>query len=83
MYKSTQLSQKGIQIPCVKVGYCLSRLRLILTDTTIVNENVLKKTGSMGIVKIDNQNIQVVYGGKVEEATRVLKNEMKIVKQKE
>lgn len=37
----------------------------------------------MGIVKIDNQNIQVVYGGKVEEATRALKNKMKIVKQKE
>lgn len=31
----------------------------------------------MGIVKIDQKNIQVVYGGKVEQAARALKQEVK------
>lgn len=63
-----------------EVDNCISRLRLILKDTKLVNEDVLKQTGSMGIVKIDDTNIQVVYGGKVENAARSLKNELKALR---
>ncbi|GGP11182.1 PTS transporter subunit EIIC [Oceanobacillus neutriphilus] len=61
----------------VEIDNCISRLRLVLNDTSIVNEALLKETGSMGIVKIDQKNIQVVYGGKVEQAARALKQEVK------
>lgn len=55
------------------IDNCISRLRLILNDTSVVDEAALKKTGSLGIIRINENNIQVVYGPKVEEATHALK----------
>ncbi|MEI2401509.1 PTS transporter subunit EIIC [Niallia taxi] len=43
------------------VDNCYTRLRLILKDPNAVNEQVLKETGSKGIIKSGN-NVQVVYG---------------------
>ena len=54
-------------------AHCATRLRLVLKDTSIVNEAALKQTGSMGIVRINENNIQIVYGPKVEEAAHALK----------
>ncbi len=56
-----------------EIDNCISRLRLVLKDTSIVNEAALKQTGSMGIVRINENNIQIVYGPKVEEAAHALK----------
>jgi len=61
----------------LEIDNCISRLRLVLNDTSLVNERVIKETGSMGIVVIDKQNIQIVYGSKVEQAARALKNAVK------
>lgn len=61
----------------VEIDNCISRLRLVLNDTSLVNESLLKATGSMGMVKIGQKNIQVVYGGKVEQAARSLKKEVR------
>lgn len=63
-----------------EVDNCISRLRLILRDASVVNERSLESTGSMGIVKIDKNNIQVVYGSKVEQAAQSLKQEIKAQK---
>ncbi|MEM5594938.1 glucose PTS transporter subunit EIIB [Niallia circulans] len=43
------------------VDNCYTRLRLILKDPNIVDEQTLKQTGSKGIIKSGN-NVQVVYG---------------------
>lgn len=56
-----------------EIDNCISRLRLILNDTSVVDEAALKTTGSLGIIRINENNIQVVYGPKVEEATHALK----------
>src|SRR5690625_741232 len=61
----------------LEIDNCISRLRLVLNDTSLVNENIIKETGSMGIVVIDKSNIQIVYGAKVEQAARALKNAVK------
>ncbi|MDY0394535.1 PTS transporter subunit EIIC [Virgibacillus halophilus] len=61
----------------LEIDNCISRLRLVLNDTSLVNESMLKATGSMGLVKIDKNNIQVVYGPKVEHAARSLKKEVR------
>ncbi|MPN06469.1 PTS system maltose-specific EIICB component [bioreactor metagenome] len=61
----------------VEIDNCISRLRLILKDTSLVDENLLKKTGSLGIIKINETNIQVVYGAKVEKAAAELKRAVK------
>ena len=61
----------------VDIDNCISRLRLVLKDTSIVDENALKATGSLGIIKINEKNIQVVYGTKVETAAHELKDAVK------
>ena len=43
------------------VDNCYTRLRLILKDPNVVDEQTLKQTGSKGIIKSGN-NVQVVYG---------------------
>jgi maltose/glucose PTS system EIICB component len=59
-----------------EVDNCISRLRLILRDTSIVQDKILKENGALGIIKIDKQNIQVVYGPKVEQIARIVKNNL-------
>lgn len=61
----------------VEIDNCISRLRLILKDTSVINENALKKTGSLGLIKINETNLQVVYGAKVEKAAAELKRAVK------
>ena len=56
-----------------EIDNCISRLRLVLNDTSVVDESMLKTTGALGIIRINDSNIQVVYGPKVEEATHALK----------
>lgn len=57
----------------VEIDNCISRLRLILKDSAVVNEKALKATGSLGVIRINEENIQVVYGAKVEKAAAELK----------
>ncbi|MHC5227702.1 PTS transporter subunit EIIC [Enterococcus sp. LJL99] len=48
------------------IDNCFTRLRLVLEDTNKVDERVLKSTGAAGVMKLDDKNIQVVYGPQVE-----------------
>lgn len=61
----------------VEIDNCISRLRLVLKDSKVVDEGLLKKTGSLGIIKINDENVQVVYGAKVEKAAAELKRAVK------
>ena len=61
----------------VEIDNCISRLRLVLKDTKNVDEKLLKKTGSLGVIKISDTQIQVVYGAKVEKAAAELKRAVK------
>lgn len=60
------------------IDNCISRLRLILKDTKLADEKKLKSTGSLGVIRINDENIQVVYGTKVEKAAAELKKAMKV-----
>ena len=46
----------------IEVDSCMSRLRVHYKDNSKINEDILKRTGSHGIVRIDDENIQIVYG---------------------
>ena len=48
------------------VNNCMSRLRVDVKDMSKVDDNVLKSTGSIGIIKPTDGHIQVIYGPKVE-----------------
>lgn len=61
----------------VEIDNCISRLRLVLKDSSKVDEKLLKKTGSLGLIKVSDTQIQVVYGAKVEKAASELKRAVK------
>jgi len=61
----------------VEIDNCISRLRLILKDTSVVNETALKATGSLGLIRINETACQIVYGAKVEKAAAELKRAVK------
>ncbi|MGL5328882.1 MAG: PTS transporter subunit EIIC, partial [Peptostreptococcaceae bacterium] len=52
------------------VDCCVTRLRVTVKDISLVNEDKIKTTGCMGFVKVDEHNIQIVYGPSV----NVIKN---------
>ena len=61
----------------VEIDNCISRLRLVLKDSSKVDEKLLKKTGSLGLIKVSDTQVQVVYGAKVEKAAAELKRAVK------
>lgn len=44
---------------------CVTRLRLVLSDAQIVDDDKLKQLGALGVVHLDEKNIQVIIGTKV------------------
>lgn len=44
---------------------CITRLRLILNDGSKVDDEKLKALGALGVVHLDDQNVQVIIGTKV------------------
>ncbi|MDQ0412293.1 PTS transporter subunit EIIC [Mesobacillus stamsii] len=49
-----------------EVENCFTRLRLVLGSIDKIDEAAIKATGAAGIVKINENNLQVVYGPQVE-----------------
>ena len=45
--------------------HCITRLRLVLADADIVDDEKLKQLGALGVVHLDHQNVQVIIGTKV------------------
>lgn len=59
-----------------KVDNCYTRLRLLLTNPELVKEDVLKnETGANGVIKKGN-NVQVVYGLKVNSVRKAVDQEL-------
>lgn len=48
------------------IDNCFTRLRLVLVDSKNIDEKTLKETGAAGVMKLDDKNVQVVYGPQVE-----------------
>lgn len=56
-----------------EVDSCMSRLRVVLKDGSLVDQAVLNKTGCTAIRVIDDKNIQIIYGttvGIIKESVR-------------
>lgn len=47
------------------VDCCITRLRVTVKDMSLVNEEKIKTTGCMGLIKVDENNIQIIYGTSV------------------
>jgi PTS system N-acetylglucosamine-specific IIC component len=63
----------GGQANIVNLDACITRLRLVLKDESVVNESALKKLGAAGIIRLGKGNVQIVFGTESE----LIKEEMK------
>ncbi len=50
----------------VEVDSCITRLRLELADTSIVEDEDLKALGATGVLRPNKKNMQVIIGTKAE-----------------
>ena len=50
----------------VKIDNCITRLRLEVNDASLVNEKGLKELGAKGVIKLNNNSIQVIVGTNVQ-----------------
>ena len=57
----------------VEINNCFTRLRVDVSDMSLINENELKQTGCMGVKIISDTHIQVIYGPKVDNIASKLK----------
>ncbi|MGL4849848.1 MAG: N-acetylglucosamine-specific PTS transporter subunit IIBC [Clostridium sp.] len=56
---------------------CITRLRLTLNDSTVMDEAELKKLGASGIIKLDAKNVQVIVGTLADPIVTSMKKIMK------
>lgn len=45
---------------------CITRLRMVVGDAGLLDEAQLKKLGAVGVIKLDDHNVQVVIGPQVQ-----------------
>ena len=58
------------------IDACITRLRLTLKDRRLIKNSELKSLGAMGIVKLGDNNLQVIIGAQAES----IANRMKLLK---
>lgn len=57
----------------LEIDNCFTRLRLVLRDANTIDEVALKATGAVGVVKMSDTSIQIIYGPQVEKIAREVK----------
>ncbi|MGG4661704.1 N-acetylglucosamine-specific PTS transporter subunit IIBC [Providencia vermicola] len=50
----------------VNIDACITRLRLTVKDTAIVNDAMTKRLGASGVIRLNKQNVQVIVGTRAE-----------------
>ena len=50
----------------VSIDACITRLRLEVKDSSIVNDAELKRLGSAGVLKVGTNGVQVIFGAKAQ-----------------
>ncbi|MGL6166738.1 MAG: PTS transporter subunit EIIC [Fusobacteriaceae bacterium] len=56
----------------VEVDNCISRLRIEVKDSSLVDQNLMKKSKPNGIIVPDKNNVHIVYGGRVTKMRNLL-----------
>ncbi|MGL5122982.1 MAG: glucose-specific PTS transporter subunit IIBC [Fusobacteriaceae bacterium] len=58
----------------VSIDACITRLRLEVKNTALVNDSELKKLGAAGVLKVGKNGVQVIFGAKAQFIANDLKN---------
>ncbi|KAI0990329.1 hypothetical protein GJ496_003992 [Pomphorhynchus laevis] len=78
--KHTVLAQKIMDIlgkdNIISIDNCATRLRLVIKSDLVVDENALKKAGTLGVMRPNKENLQIIVGPTVEFVADELKNLM-------
>ncbi|CNE97422.1 PTS transporter subunit EIIC [Yersinia mollaretii] len=48
------------------IDACITRLRLNVKDSALVNDNVAKRLGASGVIRLNKQSVQVIVGTRAE-----------------
>lgn len=56
----------------VNLDNCITRLRIVLKDASVVDVETIKRAGAVNVVKLNDTNIQIIIGTKVQ----VMKKQM-------
>lgn len=56
----------------VEVDNCISRLRIEVKDSSLVNVDLIKKTKPNGVIVPDSSNVHIVFGGRVTKMRNLL-----------
>ncbi len=59
------------------VTNCATRLRFELKDNSIVDENLIKRAGAAGVMKVGRKNAQVIIGTHVQQVADVVDEYLK------
>lgn len=54
------------------IGSCITRLRLEVRDTSLVNDVEIKKLGARGVVKVGSNGVQIILGAKAQFIANIL-----------
>lgn len=60
------ISYLGGKDNIISVDYCITRLRVEVKDTKLVDEKALSNLGANGVVKVGKYGIQVIFGAKAQ-----------------
>ncbi len=66
----------GGQDNIVEVDNCISRLRVEIVNSELIDQNLIKKTQPNGIIIPDKNNIHIVYGGRITKIRNIVDNYM-------
>ncbi|MDR2007860.1 MAG: maltose/glucose-specific PTS transporter subunit IIBC [Alphaproteobacteria bacterium] len=61
----------------VELDNCLTRLRLEVSDMSLIDEKALKENGAIGVVKLNDTSLQVVIGPHVQFVKNEMQKQMK------
>ncbi|QKY70346.1 PTS transporter subunit EIIC [Lentibacillus sp. CBA3610] len=70
------LQNAGGQDNLVDYESCMTRLRLVVKDASVVDEEKIKQTGAHGVVKVDNEHVQIVIGPEVSNVYQEFKKQV-------
>ncbi|MDG3084702.1 PTS transporter subunit EIIC [Vibrio hannami] len=66
------LEQVGGRQNVTSIAACITRLRLEVTDVSLVNEDKIKELGAMGVVKVGTNGVQIILGAKAQFIAEIL-----------
>ena len=55
---------------------CMTRLRLVVDDMSLVDEDKIKQTGAHGVVKVDDHHVQIIVGPQANSVMNEFKKQM-------